>query len=471
MAKGKKLCIFNAHLVDESIDSVGMIVVDDGRILSVVQGFFQKEKANELAGIICSVSKDSVEMVDAQGFVLQPAFIDMHAHFRYPGQTEKEDLATGLQSAAAGGFGTLVLMPNTNPVVSSVKEAVRICQRAAEYNLADVFQSVSLTRSFDGTDTSHLEDLPVYTPGSSALDGAVPVATEDGRDVAAADVMLEAMKKCACKNVTVSCHCEDTFLASAASVFRRRGLELLELGSKTDFANDKLAYQAFEEANRILALAEDTATERNIDLACSADCSVHIAHVSTKNSIKTIERAKKSGWRVTCEVTPHHLGLSVRSNDPSLRHLVNPPLRSEADRQALLEALCNGTADVVATDHAPHTAQDKANGAPGFSGLETAYAICNTQLVRSGLLSASRLSALMSANPARILGLDYGSRPKGRLLPGYAADLVICDPDLGWLVEGGKFFSKGKYTPLEGRPLHGRILKTFYKGVCVFQDK
>ena len=184
------------------------------------------------------------------------------------------------------------------------------------------------------------------------------------------------------------------------------------------------------------------------------------------------------GWAVTGEVTPHHLGLSVAENDPSLRHIVNPPLRSEQDRQAMIHALLDGTADCISTDHAPHTAQDKANGAPGFSGLETAYGVCNSVLVQGingstdgRTITASQLSRLMAANPARILGLHHGEEPRGLLEQGFVADLVLCHPTAQWTVCGKAFASKGKYTPLEGKVLTGKVLTTYHRGREVFKSE
>lgn len=465
MAGETSLCIYNARLLDESLDTPGMLVISGHKICTVLQGIFNRMEAAQTAATLCGVPCTDVELVDASGYIVQPAFIDMHAHFRYPGQTMKEDLSSGLHAAAAGGYGTLVLMPNTQPVVSSVQEAARISKEAAAYGLADVFQTVSLTRNFDGNETSHLDEIQPYLPGLSAQEGAIPVATEDGRDVESAAVMLEAMRKCAAKNIIVSCHSEDVTLAAKARPLRSRALELLRKG---DSESATQAYNLLSKANQILALAEDIATERNIELGTTVKCAIHIAHTSTASSIQAVRKAKAAGQRITCEVTPHHLALSVSERDPALRHLVNPPIRSEHNRQALLSALCDGTVDAIATDHAPHTTADKASGAPGFTGLETAYAICNTKLVQSGLMNASRLSYLMSANPARLLGLASGKSPKGRLLPGFVADLVICDDKREWTVDSSGFYSKGKYTPLEGKTLHGKIVRVFHQGKSVF---
>ena len=207
----------------------------------------------------------------------------------------------------------------------------------------------------------------------------------------------------------------------------------------------------------MLAAAEDAATYRNIRLAELAGCHIHLCHVSTEESLKAVISAKKRGVNVTCEVTPHHIGLS--SKGENIFNIVNPPLRSQADRNFLIQALKKGDADVIATDHAPHTMQDKVEGSPGFSGLETAFAVCNTVLVKECGFTPQKLSQLMSANPARILGLK-----KGLLEPGYDADLVLLDCNKRWTVSGAAFKSKGKATPFEGRELTGKVEELFIGG-------
>ena len=422
--------------------------------------------------------------------ILQPAFIDLHAHFRYPGQGQKEELTTALAAAAAGGFGTLVLMPNTIPAISSKELVEQVCNDAHALGIADVIQSITLTKDYSGNDTSHLSQLPVFQPGTPPSAGQVAMTTEDGKDVESSSTMLEAMKICGQKNITVACHSEDMTLAAAARPFRKVATDIFAvhapepqealgaIPAATDFGNPEIkkALESLEQANRLLSLAEDIATDRNIRLAHQAGCHIHLSHVSTAGAMEAIRAAKAKGYSVSCEVTPHHLGLSVADNDPSLRHIVNPPLRSEQDRQAMIRALLDGTADCISTDHAPHTAQDKANGAPGFSGLETAYGVCNSVLVQGingaadgRTITASQLSRLMAAKPAHILTLDQGDEPRGHLKPGFMADLVLCDPAAQWIVHGKDFASKGKYTPLEGATLTGKVLATYHRGQEVFK--
>lgn len=499
------LFIFNARLLDEAIDGPGAVLVIEGKIRAVFQGYFTNEDtAKALAKSI--LSEDGCEdcslvYYDAHGLTVTPSFIDMHVHFRYPGQTQKEDLNSGLHAAIAGGFGTVVTMPNTNPVVSSGDMALQIDKEASTFGLARVIQTVSITKDFEGTDISHLDELD---------SNFIPVITEDGHDVASAAVMLDGMTVASKKGIVVSCHCEDNELAKKARPFRVKALDLMEKyhlpawgGSFDDM--DEIPDEVFDEidsyltrANDILALAEDTATARNIAIARLADCHVHLAHVSTANAIECIRNAKNAlageyadyaddeadaayeavldghkfiptkknpdGFNVTCEVTPHHIAL-CGTEEPNIRALVNPPLRSEDDRIAILDALRDGTVDVIATDHAPHTYDDKANGAPGFTGIETAYGVCNTVLVQEGQLDSKRLSQLMSANPARILKLN-----KGLLKPGFDADITVVDPEESWIVEPKLFCSKGKATPFEGRSLTGRVKTVFIAGNKVFES-
>lgn len=337
-------------------------------------------------------------------------------------------------------------MANTDPIISDLTASKSIQAKVSEIGLIEAFQAVSLTRNFDGKDTSALKDLDARI---------VPIATEDGKEIASAAVMLEAMQQCAQENIIVSCHCEDPDLAFEAKPYRTRALQT----EKTDDVAKNLA-----KAEKILHLAENIMTERNLALASVAHCHVHIAHISTKESLSAVRRAKNDISRVapvTCEVTPHHLVLTH-----SVPAIVNPPLRTAADQNALIAGLQDGTIDAIATDHAPHTAEDKAKGAPGFSGIQTAFSACYTSLVSTGKIALSRLSALMSANPAQILKLRTGLLQKG-----YPADLVLVDLSLPFTVDTENeqlWFSKGKNTPLSGVTLLGQIQKTYKNGIQVF---
>lgn len=433
------LLIYNARLVDKNIDIKNSAVLIEK---NKIAGFPSKTNVQML------LKDPKVSSFNARGLTLMPSFIDMHAHFRDPGLTQKEDIETGSKAAAAGGYGLLVLMPNTSPVVSSQEAALANDKKAADFGFADVIQSVSITKDFDGKTISHLEELNAKS---------VPVITEDGKEVADSDIMFRAMCTAAKKKLIVACHCEDPSLAAAARPLRKEALE--------QAAADKgRAVKLLKQADEILQLAEDCATFRNIRLAEQSGCRLHLCHVSTAKCIEAVHRAKKEGIKVTCEITPHHLGLS--ENKTNIFHIVNPPLRSESDRKALVKALLDGTADVISTDHAPHTLEDKAAGSPGFSGLETSFAVCNTVLVKQNGMKLKKLSELMSAKPAEILGI----KDRGLLQEGFDASLVLVDPDKQWTVRGEEFASKGKYTPLEGKKLTGTIAATFLHGKIVYQE-
>lgn len=439
------ILIYNARLVDETMDKKGFaVIIRDGKI----DCFPGKQTVKEML----RDENPKIEKIDAKGAVLMPSFIDTHAHFRDPGLTHKEDIITGSMAAAKGGFGTVVLMPNTNPVCSSQKMAEENIQKAKEAGFCNVIQSVSITKNFEGTDTSHLENLDPKI---------VPVITEDGKEVMDSAVMLKAMKIAASKKMIVSCHCEDPFLAAEAKPLRSHALKLL---AETPEGYAKNAAEHLNTADEILACAEDCATDRNLRLAKTAGCHIHLCHVSTEHCVKSAERAAKDGVNVTYEITPHHIYFES-GKAPVIFNIVNPPLRKKGDRLALIQALKKGKAFCIGTDHAPHTADDKKNGAPGFSGIETAFAVCNTILCKENKVSLKQLSRLMSANPAKLLGL----KNKGLLAEGYDADLVLVDADKKWTVHGEEFASKGKFTPLEGKKLTGKVMKTILAGKIVYE--
>jgi len=449
-----KTLFYNARLVDAYSDNDGAILIENGFITNVFMGF-----------LLPSIFKDflkegsDIKLFDCKGLVLMPSFVDMHAHFRYPGQSHKEELSTALKAAVAGGFGTLMLMPNTAPVVSTPAEAQFVQLQAAQFGLADVIQTLSITNRFDGLNTDHLMHLD---------SNVHPVVSEDGCDVNAASVMLEAMKKCAKNNVIVSCHCEDVSFAEAARIPRGDVITLLkqdEVAASTGIDEERheerfsQINRCMKKAEQLLAAAEDLATSRNLYLAEVAGCNIHIAHVSTAASLEAVERAKaKRGSAVSCEVTPHHLALSG-----SMVEFVNPPIRPETDRLALIDGIKRGVVDCIATDHAPHSKDEKKHGACGFSGLETAFSVCYSELVLKHHITLSNLSALMSANPARRLGSNCGI-----LRPGRQADFVLIDLEKKWTVDSEKFYSKGKHSPFNGLTLSGKIIHTIYHGNVVF---
>jgi dihydroorotase len=444
------------------------VLVEDGLIREVIP---HGAAAPRAAALEAALTLDGGRLAPG-GAVLMPALVDLHAHFResaasaeaaggavpkeaVPGEAPPaETLESASLAAVAGGFGTVVCMANTKPPMDTPEAVAVLRARAVALALIDLYPAMALTKGMAGRELSGITDLAAPPPFLRLL-------SEDGRDVAEDGLFLAAFREARRLGLPVSCHCDAGGpLAKAA----------------------KQAGAGREVWSRI---EENEATRRAIDLGRRAGCHLHIAHVSTREAVALIREVKAElgspgadgfardhhGFTLTCEAAPHHLALTREAAlelGAESWGRVNPPLREEADRRALREALRDGTIDAIATDHAPHRAADKEQGAPGFSGLETAFALCRTELVREGGISLSRLSALMSAAPARILGLGEGSGRRGRIAPGFRADLAVADPDAPWTVLPEAFRSRGKNSPLMGRELRGRILLTLREGRIVF---
>jgi dihydroorotase len=390
------ILIKNSRVIDWSQDFIGDVYIEDGVIKEI--------------GI--DLQKDCA-VVDGEGKALLPSFIDLHVHFRDPGLTYKEDLESGSRAAVRGGYTMVNLMANTKPVCSSMETVKYVLKRAEEIGLVDAHQCVSITRDFGGKDISHLDELGPE----------VKMISEDGYDVMDSSIMLSAMQKAREKGLTVMCHSENHDL------------------SKVD-----------------MRLAEDTMTWRNLALAEYAGCRVHVAHVSTVDSMRYIVEAKNKGSMVTCEVAPHHIALT---SDVAYR--VNPPLREQRDADYLIKCIKEGYVEAIATDHAPHTEEDKKNGAPGMVGIETAFQVCYTKLVCGGHIDISRLSEIMSKRPAEIIGAN-----KGQVKIGFEGDLVLVDLEKDSVISSESFLSKGKNTPFEGFRVKGEVLRTFKGGRQVY---
>ena len=347
-------------------------------------------------------------VLDAGGRTLLPAFIDLHCHFRTPGFEYKEDIDSGSRAAARGGSTFVNCMANTRPVCSSAAIAQSIMDDARRIGLCDVNQCVSITKDFDGKTTGHLRALPRN----------IRFISEDGKGVRESRVMYEAMRIAAEKGLTVMSHAEDMDLSA-------------------------LDYR----------LAENLETARNLYLAQSTGARLHMCHVSTKEALADILAAKARGVRVTCEVTPHHIWFW----DSDFR--VNPPIRAKEDVEALIAAMLRGEVEAIATDHAPHTEEDKRGGAPGMVGLETAFSVCYTKLCREYGMPLADLSRLMSRGPAEILGLN-----KGLIAEGYDGDVVLVELGEPYTVRREDFAGKSKNTPYDGLSLYGRVACTVKAG-------
>lgn len=370
-------------------------------------------------GIIQKIAfniQENCKTIKAEGLILLPSFIDMHCHFREPGFEYKEDLLTGSLAALKGGFTAVNLMANTNPVCSSMEVVNYVLNRAKEIGLIDIHQCVSITDGFDGKSITHLD----------SIDDKVKIISDDGNGVENNRVMLKTMLKSLEKNFIVMSHAEDREL------------------SKYD-----------------TRLSENISTARDVELAGKTNARLHMAHVSTKESLQYIIEGKRKGFSITCEVAPHHIAL-----DNSTKYKVNPPLRAREDVEFLIEGIKNDWVDCIATDHAPHSSLDKEKGAPGISGLETAFSVCYTKLVKEGHISLNRLSELMSKNPARIMGLN-----KGRIEKGFEGDLVLVDIERSYDIDSSKFLSKGKNTPFHGQKVWGSVEATIKAGKVVYTRK
>ena len=450
-----RVILKNFRIVDEETDTTGTLIIKNGIIKEILPGIIAGNSSlpeNSNTAMIIDGSRLSYaeHRTDNVLPLLMPAFVDLHAHFRDPGPHEKdapfpaevsrfmEVLESASLSAAAGGFGTVVCMANTKPPIDTIEKAAALKRRSDALGIIDLYPVLSLSKNMEGKELSEITNISpnggLYLP---------LMLSEDGKDLADDDLFLAAMKEAKRVNIPISCHC--------------------------DFGGD-----------------EDSAVRRVIELGRKAGCHIHIAHVSTKEAVETIHRNKvpatkqeastndaaKTGFALSCEVMPHNLCLTeddAKRLGEKTWGRVNPPLRSEADRQALIQALIDGTIDAIATDHAPHTAAGKEAGAPGFSGFETAFAAVYTELVRNrAYIDLKRLSSLMSANPARLLGFDKGPQARGRLLSGYKADLVIIDPNAAWTVDPSLFLTRGKNSPFKGRKLFGKILMTLHGGRVVF---
>lgn len=362
-----------------------------------------------IAAMGLDLAADGEEVLDCAGRTVLPAFVDLHCHWRTPGFEYKEDIATGSAAAAAGGYTFVNLMPNTKPVCSSADIAHSVMAEAERIGLCAANQTVSITQNFDGHTLDHLKTLPED----------LKFITEDGKGVQSGNVMAKAFAIAAQRGLTIMSHAEDMDI------------------SPWDYR-----------------LAENIETVRNLHLSEYYGTRLHMCHVSTKEAVEAIGAAKWKGVPVTCEVTPHHLWFA----DTDYR--VNPPIRKAEDVDALIEAIRLGVVDAIATDHAPHTDEEKAAGAAGMVGLETAFGVCYTKLCREKGLPLARLAELMSTAPAEILGLTG----HGRVLPGYAADLTLVELDTPYTVDKNALHSKSHNCPYDGAQLFGRVDLTIKGG-------
>lgn len=421
-----KILIKNGHVLDPSqeLDGVYDLLINEGKIA---------ELAKKING------KDVDKVVDAGGKYVVPGLIDIHVHLREPGFEYKEIIETGCAAAVAGGFTSIVCMPNTNPTIDN-KDTIDYIYLRAKDSKCNVFMMGAITKGLEGVE---LGDYHMYR--ENGLKGI----TDDGKTVKSSGVMYNAMKKAKELDMLVSVHCEDEDLITEKSI--NRGKTSNELGLKG-----------------ILPEVEEIIIARDIFLAQSTGARLHVQHLSSKRGLELVKEAKAKGIRVTCEATPHHFTISdeiIKSQGANGK--MSPPLRTTEDVEAIKKGIIDGDIDVIATDHAPHSEGDKAGGlikaANGIVGLETALGLATTVLVHDGGMRLYDLVDRMSCTPATLLGLEKGSLKEGK-----DADVTIIDLDKKWTVDKHMFKSKSQNTPFHGMELRGKVVHTIVKGEVMY---
>ena len=413
------LLIYTAHIMDPytGLDGLRDILIDDNGIIVQVEKHIDWASAG-----------DDVTILDAKSMTVAPGFVDTHVHFRDPGQTHKEDIQTGMRAAAAGGYTTVICMANTRPVCDNLETLRYVQQAAAEEPLIHVLQACAVTQGLEGRELTDFAGLKA---------AGAPGFTDDGMPLASASLVMRAMEEAVRTGTLLSFHEEDPEFVDSPGV---------NYGSA---AAKKFGVPGAR------PIAEEVMIARDIALALRSGARVVFQHVSSALSVSLIRAGKSLGAHIYAEVTPHHLALT---EDAALTcgtlARMNPPLRTEADRQALIAGLKDGTIDMIATDHAPHAAEEKeqefAAAPSGIIGLETAFSVCNTALVKAGRMTRMQLLTRMSKNPAEIYGLTGKS-----IEPGNRAELVVLDWDANKTYTA--YQSKSSNSPFTGMPLRGAV--------------
>ena len=425
-----------------NIDGIMDILIDNGKIVEIKPQITAEDSPRLQGASGMERGKVSVDrVIDADGKIVTPGLIDMHVHLREPGYEYKETIATGCKSAACGGFTAVCCMPNTNPVNDNRHVTEFILKRALEVNTARVYPVAAVSSGLKGKGLCEYGDLK---------DAGAVALSDDGNPVMNSQLMRRALEYAKGFGLQVISHCEDRDLAGGGVMNEGEIATRMGLAGIPNAAESVMVI-------RDIALCELTASP------------LHIAHVSTAESVRAIRDAKNRGVLVTAETAPHYFTLTdeaVGAYDTNAK--MNPPLRSRRDREAVRQGLADGTIDAIATDHAPHARIEKEVefdlAANGIIGLETSLSL-SLKLVDDGVLALTDLIAKMSTNPARILGLESG------LQAGYSADITIIDPDRSYRIEADSFQSLGRNTPFEGWDVKGKAVLTMVEGKVVFQDE
>lgn len=424
-----RLLIQNGYVIDpaQGTNTGKNLLIEDGRVVGL---------SSHSDGV-----PEGAEVFDATGLIVAPGFIDMHVHLREPGHEYKETIASGAAAAVAGGFTTIGAMPNTSPINDNAAVTRFVIEQAERAGLASVFPIGAITKNSEGTELAEMGEMK---------DAGIIAVSDDGRPVPTAGMMRRAMEYARGFDLPVIDHCEDKSLARGGVM--HEGHWSLVLGLRG-----------------MPAAAEEVDAERNCLLAELTGARVHLAHVSTRGALDAVRRAKEKGLRVTCEVAPHHWTLTDEAvQDFDTNTKMSPPLRSQDHVDAILEGLRDGTIDIIATDHAPHHADEKElefDQAPfGIVGLETAVGLAFENLVNAGVISLERLVELCATNPARIFNLEE----RGTLRAGARADLTILDPELAWTFDVSRSKSKSRNTPFDGSNFRGGTVSTIVSGRIVY---
>lgn len=403
-------------------------------------------------------AKKTDRVIQAKGYYVMPGFIDMHVHFRDPGFEQKEDIYTGMAAAAHGGYTTVLTMPNTKPVVDNADVVNYVHTKAASGHCIHVMQVGAVTKGQQGKELADIKGM---------VEAGIPAISEDGKSVMNAEVYREGMLEAAKYGIPVLAHCEDINMVNGGVMNADAKAKELDMPGITNSV-------------------EDVIIARDIVLSKETGAQLHLCHCSTADSVKMVKLAKEEGLKVSAEVCPHHFTLTSddikkfvpqiengilipHETDADTNYKMNPPLRTGKDVEALKEGLRDGIMDVISTDHAPHTFDDKNTSmkkAPfGIVGLETAACLTYSELVLGGYLTPMQMAEKMSYNPARIIGID-----KGDIQPGKKADVVLFDPNETYRIDKNTFASKGKNTPFDGREVTGRVKLTICDGNIVYEQ-
>lgn len=421
------ILIKNGRVIDPDTKKDGKfdILIEDGKIRRVDK----------------QITEQADEVIDAGGCYVMPGLIDMHVHLRDPGLTYKESVETGARAAARGGITTVVAMPNTKPVTDDRDRVGYVIHKAEMVAPIHVLQTGTVTKGMAGKEVTDIAGM---------VQAGAPAITEDGKTVMDSGVYRDAMKIAKKVGIPVLAHCEDINLVQGGVVNADANMEAMGLKG-------------------ISNAVEDIIVARDIMLAAETGVHLHLCHCSTKGSVEMVKQAKAAGVSVSAEVCPHHFTLSTGDiKEPDANFKMNPPLRTKEDVEALREGLKADIMEVISTDHAPHSAEEKRKPietAPfGIVGLETSVALTITELVEPGILTPMQMAEKMSYNPAKILGIDRGSLAEGK-----PADVTVIDPAAEYAIDASEFVSKGKNTPFDGRKVKGRVMATICDGKIVYQ--